>query len=326
VGLKPWLWLPPQLAHRFAPSGVRLLSRPIRTKNRVSWRSFSWQGIHFENPLGIAGSVDKNGDQIMAWSRLGAGFVEVGTVTPKPQPPNPSVILDRDLKSQSLWNRMGFPNSGTESVKRRLESLDPQVRPPLFLNVGKNRDTDNSQAAQDYAHVINSFDGLVDVFVINISSPNTAGLRDLFKPMNFEGFLSRIFANITTSIPVLLKLSPDMDDSEIITTIEVALKQGIKGFVLTNTMANKGTYQTHDGGGVSGGPLAERSKKVLGLAKARLDELRSEALLVSVGGVLTPHDVFERLELGAHLVQTYTALVYSGPLFFRKVAQEALCR
>jgi dihydroorotate dehydrogenase len=322
--LRPWLWLPANVAHSLLPYALGPISKALGN-GPTKWKSLEWEGLHFPNPLGIAGGVDKNAEHIEAWTRLGAGFIEIGTITPEPQNPNPGTILSRSNSNQSLWNKMGFPNHGVQSAKAQLESLSISKRQtPLFANIGKNRDTKNEDAPAAYAHLIAELQTLVDAFVINISSPNTEGLRQLLEPKNLKSFLSQIVLHSKSRKPLLLKLSPDMTESEIISAMDIASELEISGFTLTNTLQNSHMhYPNLFGGGVSGLPLQKKSMQILDLAKKHLDRLNSKKLLVSVGGILTAEDVKMRLELGADLVQVYTALVFEGPLFFKKISTEA---
>lgn len=321
--MKPWLWLPANLAHDLAPIGLQLLST-FREPVSYKWNPFAWRGLSFENRLGIAGGVDKDGESIEDWWTLGPGFIEVGTVTPLPQGPNPGRIVARDKEARALWNKMGFPGSGLEVVRRNLRDLPLERTTPLFLNVGKNRTTPNDRAVDDYAKCIAELAGLADAFVINVSSPNTSGLRDLLLPANLSKFLGGVLqarsASTAPATPVLLKLSPDLSDEDLANALGVSVDLGIDGFVATNTTLARGPRSPFPPeGGVSGGPLAQQSKEILRKLLRELGSARRDKLVVSVGGVMTPEDVFERLELGADLVQVYTALAYEGPGFFRHV-------
>jgi dihydroorotate dehydrogenase len=285
------------------------------------WRPLEWRGLHFPNRLGIAGGVDKNAENIKAWWALGAGFVEIGTVTPLAQKGNTPPVLDRDIEHEALWNRLGFPSEGVKKVRRRLESLKRPFATPIFANIGKNATTPLDQAHTDYLQLLGELSGLIDGFVINISSPNTKGLRELLKPENLRGFLQPIM-EARRREPMFLKLSPDMQDSELNHALEISSELGIDGWILTNT-----SQGLRDGlnfpkeGGVSGRPLGPISKETLRKAVRWLGRDRRGRLVVSVGGVMSAEDVTERLELGADLVQVYSALIFEGPLFFRRVAK-----
>lgn len=320
--MKPWLWLSPQFAHDIAPLALRL-GAAFQNDEIPIWQPLKWNGLSFPNRLGLAGGADKDGETIEDWWAYGAGFVEVGTITPKPQGSNPGVIMNRDLASRALWNRMGFPGHGVDVARENLKDLPPRRRTPVFVNIGKNRDTSNDDAAKDYATCMQVLDGLADAFVVNISSPNTTGLRELLQPRRFQKFLGGVLAAKNkieaSNTPVLLKVSPDADDDDLRTVVTVACDLGIDGFIATNTtLAREHGSPFPPEGGVSGAPLAARSKEVLQLVRATTG---ANKLIVSVGGVLTPDDVRERLVLGADLVQVYSALIFEGPGFFRAVAR-----
>ncbi|HVK61478.1 MAG TPA: quinone-dependent dihydroorotate dehydrogenase [Bdellovibrionales bacterium] len=321
--MKIWLSLPPKVAHDLAPLGLKLAAT-FREPKAYEWMPFDWKGIHFPNRLGIAGGVDKNGSLIEEWWTFGPGFIEIGTVTPKPQEPNSGKIIDRDEFRGALWNKMGFPSAGVYEVRENLRDISVDRVTPIFANIGKNRTTENDRAAEDYAECIDALSGLVDAFVVNISSPNTSGLRELFQPKHLSRFLGTVLAARNKSddpnTPVLLKLSPDLEENELRTVVETAGALGINGFVATNTTLGReyGSPFPKEGG-VSGRPLAERSKATLRALISELGSSRKNQLIISAGGIMTPDDVKERLDLGADLVQVYTSLIYNGPGFFRQV-------
>jgi dihydroorotate dehydrogenase len=285
------------------------------------WQPLDWRGLHFPNRLGIAGGVDKDGIGLKGWWTAGAGFLEIGTITPEPQRGNSGQLVARDPAHLALWNRLGFPSQGAARVASRLKKLERPFRTPIFANIGKNAITPLDSAYLDYLKVANQLDGLVDGFVVNISSPNTKGLRELLKPARLKEFLAPLkdrFAGVNW----LLKLSPDIGDKELAAILETSTEAGVSGWILTNT--SQGLRERLPfplDGGVSGTPLANRSRMFLRSAIKILGPDKRDRLLVSVGGVMTPDDVLERLSLGADLVEVYAALIYSGPLFFRQVAK-----
>ena len=327
--MKPWLTLSPQLAHDLSPLALHLFSFFTKGKTPV-WKSFVWKNIVFKNRLGIAGGVDKNGDLLNVWSKLGCGFVEIGTVTPQVQKSNSGKILDRSLADLALWNQMGFPSAGADDVYYNIKSFKETSSLPVFVNIGKNRITTNKNAALDYIILLERFYSMADAFVVNISSPNTEGLRDLAKAHSLNDFLNPLRLarkNLQTHFnfekPVLLKLSPDLEMDDFKTIIDTCLENEIDGFVLTNTTLSRTTQKKFPlQGGVSGKPLQDLSKKALQIAGKHLGSEKGKKLLISVGGVMTAEDVFERIELGADLVEVYTTLTFQGPQFFRKVAQK----
>jgi len=319
--MKPWLLLPPQWAHDLGPFGLKLFSL-LHSGPTPEWKSFTWNHLHFKNPLGLAGGVDKNAESLNEWWDLGAGFVEVGTVTPRPQTANPGKIMDRSLETKALWNKMGFPSHGANEVFYNLRDLE-EKKTPVFINIGKNRDTANENAGEDYLYLIQKFKSQADAFVVNISSPNTKGLRDLQNKEALTKLLSPLVhaAHLGKMTPILLKLSPDLNDESLTEALNVAVELGIDGFVLTNTTLSRpqGIYFPTEGG-LSGAPLKPLSCQILQKSLQILGKHRSEKLIISAGGVMTPEDVFERLQMGADLVEIYSALVFEGPGFFRNVA------
>ncbi len=321
--MRPWLLLPPQWAHDLSSLALPLISL-LYEKDTPHWNSFDWKGLHFANPVGIAGGVDKNAENINDWLRLGCGFIEVGTVTPFPQEPNPGKIMDRDLQLKAMWNKMGFPSHGADEVFYNLKSFGPDYKAPIFVNIGKNRNTSNAEAVNDYLSLIHKFQPLADAFVVNISSPNTKGLRELQQKENLKALLGPLIEQTckAKSAPILVKLSPDMSDEGLSESINNCHQLGVDGFVLTNTTLSRpqGCHFPPDGG-LSGSPLKDLSKHALQIAAETLGKHKKEKLIVSVGGVMGPEDVFERLQMGANLVQIYSALVFHGPCFFHDVAR-----
>ncbi len=319
--IRPWLWLPAKLSHTLSGAGVEaaaLFANESKTNETFEWKSFTWKGLHFRNRFGTAGGLDKNAEHIQAWQKLGAGFVEIGTVTPKPQVGNSGTVIDRNIKELALWNKMGFPSKGSKFVQKKLFNLKRNV--PLFINIGKNRDTSLENAGADYLSLAEQFRTHADALVINISSPNTPGLRSLAQVDSLKGWLGSVIRQAQTT-PVLLKLSPDMADQDLKETVLLAVQEGIAGFILTNTTLSRASGLSFPvEGGVSGLPLKEKSLYALDQIQTILGSQRSSLLIVSCGGVMTAEDVFDRLERGADLVQTYSALVFNGPGFLKEVA------
>lgn len=316
--MKPWLLLSAKMGHDYGPIFLDIYSKFMLEKSFV-WKPFEWRGLHFKNRLGIAGGVDKNGKHLRTWQRLGAGFVEVGTVTPRPQQENAGANLLRDIEQKALWNYLGFPNEGADSILKRLSQFRRPYKTPVFINIGRNRDTENQRAHEDYEILIKKFKEVADVFVVNISSPNTRGLRDIQSKENLKSFLEPLRA--ISKKPLLLKLSPDLTIEELDQTLETSLEVNIDGWIFSNTTTERlsGIHFPRNGG-VSGRPLREKSLHMLKTAVQKLGNDKKDKLIVSVGGVLTPQDVLLRLAAGADLVQIYSALIFEGPSFFQKVA------
>jgi dihydroorotate dehydrogenase len=319
--MKPWLLLPPQWAHDLGPFGLKLYSL-FHSGPTPVWKSFTWKNLVFKNPLGLAGGVDKNAESLKEWWALGAGFVEVGTLTPKPQSANPGKIIDRDNERGALWNKMGFPSHGADEVYFNLRAYDYKPT-PVFVNIGKNRETANEDAVNDYLYLIDHLKPQADAFVVNISSPNTKGLRDLQNKQALMKLLDPLvkMSHQDISKPILLKLSPDLNDELLEEALTVAVDLGIDGFVLTNTTLSRPSGIDFPAeGGLSGAPLKQLSCQILQKSLQILGKNRPGKLIVSAGGAMTPEDVFERLQMGADLVEIYSALIFEGPGFFRKVA------
>lgn len=332
TALRPWLWLRPQTAHQLGPWFLKAYGkfRPLQT---LTWSPFTWRGLEFTNPLGLAGGMDKDATQIQDWWTLGPGFIEVGTITLKPQSGHSGKVIDRDVPHQALWNRLGFPSQGAEAVLPRLRKLYRPHFTPIFANLGKNKQTPLDQAHHEYVALIHKFAPWVDGFVVNISSPNTEGLRELLKPNNLKSFLTPIVDGLNevkkqnSPLPLLLKISPDVLDQELPAILDTSGALGIDGWVLTNSSANlRQDLSFPAEGGVSGQPLSHRSKSILKQTVSHLGSQKQDKLLISCGGILTPEDVFERLDMGADLVQVYSALIFKGPFFFREVANHASLR
>lgn len=321
---KPWLALPSSLAHDLAIKSLSLCSH-IYNSPTPEWSPLTWRGLHFKNPLGISGGVDKDCDYINCWWRLGPGFLEVGTITPEPQPGNSGSVIDRQNNRHAVWNRMGFPSKGLEHSFLKIKEL-PQDRPtPIFANVGKNATTPLEEAHKDYVKCIRRLKDHVDGFVVNISSPNTKGLRELLKKERLSGFLSPILDSLKGSTcPLLLKLSPDMEDEDLTQALDTSNDLGVDGWILTNTSVRiRDGLKFPNEGGVSGAPLTQRSRQCLELAVNHLGERKKGKLLVSSGGVMNFGEIQRRLEIGADLVQVYSTLVFEGPSFFHRMGREA---
>jgi dihydroorotate dehydrogenase len=266
-------------------------------------------GREFANPVGLAAGFDKDGEVVRAMPALGFGFVEVGTVTPEPQAGNPRPRLFRHPAAASLQNRLGFNNRGMAALAARLDRLAP-FELPLWVNLGKNRATPAERALDDYRKLLGTFARRCDALVINVSSPNTPGLRDL----QTAAFLRPVLAaaHEATDRPVLIKVDPDLETARAVDLCAAAVEAGAAGIVAANTTADLSLVPGADpsGGGLSGGVLRERS---FALLQALARELFGKAVLVSVGGVDSGAEAYRRLRAGASLVQLYTALVYRGP-------------
>jgi len=317
-------FVPPSVAHEWSAELLQLAALLTQKQTPSPALKRSWRGIEFLTPFGPAGGVDKTGSQIKSWQSLGAGFVEIGTITMRPQKPNPGVVLDRNISLQALWNRMGFPNDGVVETGLTLEENLPFKTTPWFINIGKNRETPNQDASHEYIQLVHILKKYADVFVVNISSPNTKNLRELLKPESLKNFLQPISSSCKeANKPFLLKLSPDSTEYELRSVLDTAAACDCAGFILTNTSLSRPSpsWPKSSEGGLSGAPIKALSMNALNLARAHFAEQGKRYLWISVGGVISPQDAIERLALGADLVQTYSGLIFSGPLFFREAAR-----
>ncbi len=309
--------LPAETAHTLALTALRLVQAPVTrsllekryridTGERLVQRGLLGQS--FSNPVGLAAGFDKDGMVIPGMAALGFGWLEVGAVTPRPQKGNPRPRLFRHRAAASLENAMGFNNRGCDALRRRLERFYP-APVPLFLNLGKNRDTPNAEARADYLLLIEALDDRCDGFVLNVSSPNTPGLRDLQSKRSIRELVRD--ARAATDRPLLVKLSPDLDTYDAREVANESVASGADGIVLANTSTD---YRLLPGarkiGGLSGQVLRQRSMDLL---EALAGDLFGRCLLVSVGGISSGADVYARLRAGANLVQLYSALVFEGP-------------
>jgi dihydroorotate dehydrogenase len=276
-------------------------------------------GREFPNPVGLAAGFDKNAEAVRAIPALGFGFAEVGTVTPLAQPGNPRPRLFRHSEARSLQNALGFNNLGLAAMRRRLQKAHPAPL-PLGVNLGKNKATPPERALADYETLIRGLHDLADYLVVNLSSPNTPGLRDLQN----EEFLRALFglAKGITDKPILVKIAPDLDPSQAVALSETAVEAGAAGVIATNTTIDYPLLPgARDFGGLSGKVLKEKSFRIFeAVAKA----LFGRAALISVGGIDSGAEAYRRLRAGASLVQVYTALVYEGPGLPRRINEELL--
>lgn len=273
-------------------------------------------GLDFLAPVGLAAGFDKDAEILRGLPDLGFGFAEIGTVTPRPQPGNPRPRLFRDPSRQAIFNRMGFNGLGAAVVSARLRKIRPSL-PDAFrvgVNVGKNKDTSLEDAARDYADAVRAFEGLSDYVVINVSSPNTPGLRSLqaleaLKPI--IGAVEEVIGAWVKRPPLLLKLAPEVRGEELGEILSGAERMGVNGWILTNTLGGTIRWNGQDlAGGWSGAILAEE-------ARNRLIEARAVSRLpiISVGGILSVDEALARIRAGADLVQIYSGWIYRGPKF-----------
>jgi len=281
-------------------------------------------GLTFENPVGIAAGFDKNATHISEFEKFGFGFIEIGTVTPKPQEGNPKKRLFRLKEDSAIINRMGFNNDGVAKIKNRLMK---KYKVLIGGNIGKNKITPNSQAKNDYLICFKELYNHVDYFVINVSSPNTPGLREL----QSKEFLNDLFIDLNKhrskeiiKKPILIKISPDLSEEKILEILEVIDTNDIDGIIATNTTIdypNLKSKNKNETGGLSGAPLCDKSNKVISFISKKTN---GKLPIIGVGGISTPEQAVKKIEAGAHLIQLYTGIIYQGPGIVRKINKKLL--
>lgn len=353
--LRPYLFrMDPERAHAFTLHALRIAGNlaPLRWLVTQQFKAPSKPvqafGLTFKNPVGLAAGYDKDGIAIKGLSALGFGHVEIGTVTPKPQTGNPSPRVFRLLEDEAVINRMGFPSRGSEFMQMQ---LNPNLRSNwiervvgfsprnqrtakrswntiLGVNLGKNKDTPNEEAVFDYLALLQNFASLADYLTVNVSSPNTVGLRSLQGRAALEKLLVQLHqqrlieqARYKKRIPILVKLSPDLSELELDDAIESILSANMDGIIVTNTtLEREGLRSSLQGesGGLSGSPLTVKSEAVLRQTVMRVN---GKIPVVSAGGIMNPEDAKRRLDDGAALVQVYTGLIYRGPGLVKEIVK-----
>ena len=350
--------LPPETAHHLtlyliARAGNVPVTRWLLTQlYKAPSKPVQAFGLTFKNPVGLAAGYDKDALAIRGLGALGFGHVEVGTVTPKPQPGNPHPRVFRLLEDEAVINRMGFPSRGSEFVqmqlnpylrvglvekmlgfvprsKRNVMRMIPRGDLILGINLGRNKDTPNEEAVLDYLELLQNFAPYADYLAINISSPNTAGLRQLQGRSALEGLLTQLDLQrkleekrLEKRVPLLVKLAPDLTSQELDEAVDVILSTHMDGIIATNTTLERGGLRSmhrDETGGLSGSPLRLRSEAVLRQIVKRVE---GQVPVVSVGGIMNADDAKRRLDLGATLIQIYTGLIYHGPGLVKKTLVE----
>jgi len=316
--LRPLLFrMDPENAHQLALAALGTISRSpwlLRILDRPSAKSLEKVvfGLHFPNPIGLAAGFDKNGIALPAWEALGFGFIEIGTITAVPQTGNPRPRIFRIPESEALINRLGFNNEGATAIGKRLEALRISGRwpgIPLGINIGKTKVVPLEQAAADYVESFRKLKALGDYFVLNVSSPNTPGLRKLQE----AALISELFGQIQVENPgrpLLVKIAPDLTFPQIDEILALANEHRLAGVVATNTTIDHQMVpaKKRQEGGLSGRPLRARSLEIL-----RYIRSVSSLPVVSTGGIVTAEDAKVRLDSGAELIQLYTGFIYRGP-------------
>ena len=279
-------------------------------------------GLNFPNPIGLAAGLDKNGVALPAWAALGFGFIEIGTVTAKAQPGNPRPRIFRLPKQQALINHLGFNNQGADVIAERLHKLRESERWPVVpvgINIGKSKVTPLEEATGDYLYSLRLLRDFADYIVLNVSSPNTPGLRELQEPAALSQLLRAIRdENRLTPKPVLVKIAPDISSAELEEIIATCEQNEVAGIIATNTTLDHSSIPPvrDESGGLSGAPLRERST-----ALVRAIAARSKMPVVAAGGIFDAESAHEKFEAGAQLLQVYTGYIYRGPRLLREIVE-----
>jgi len=322
--------LDPEAAHSLTLNLVRLagMFSPARGLLQLLFeapqRPVTAFGLTFKNPVGLAAGYDKDGRAVRGLAALGFGHIEVGTVTPLAQPGNPRPRIFRLPEDEAVINRMGFPGKGAEAVAASLQTTRGRRGCILGVNLGKNRDTALEEADRDYLSLIQTFLALADYLAVNVSSPNTVGLRRLQESRLLESLLKHIAAERERSQAkrsILVKLSPDLSDAALDDAVEIIIQAGMDGIIACNTTLTRPALispHKEESGGLSGNPLRRLSELVL----AKIVRCVGGRIpIISAGGIMEPEDARRRLDMGATLVQVYTGLVYRGPGLVREIVK-----
>jgi dihydroorotate dehydrogenase len=306
-------WLQSQMAAAYCSADPRLA--------QTLW------GQKFENPIGLAAGFDKDGVAAGVWAALGFGFAELGTVTALAQPGNPKPRLFRLLADQAALNRMGFNNQGSAALADRLAARTGQLTVPIGINLGKSKLTPLEAAAQDYCTSFERLQAWGDYFVVNVSSPNTPGLRSLQAIDQLAPILAGLQAQNADRHPLLIKIAPDLDDADILAIVDLAQQYQMAGIIATNTTIRRDGLQTQtleatgqpisaEAGGISGVPVRARSTEVIRLI---YQHTQGQLPIIGVGGIFTAADAWEKITAGASLVQVYTGWIYEGPWMVKRI-------
>lgn len=324
----------PEKSHYLALRLLKMASPQWLVQRRLATfpqRPVQLFGLTFPNPIGLAAGFDKNGDYLMPLQGLGFGFIEAGTVTPKSQAGNPKPRLFRLPAARGLINRLGFNNLGVDHLVEQLQQ--PRLPGIVGANIGKNTETSLENAAQDYCYCLRKIYPYVDYVTVNISSPNSPGLRHLQSSVYLNILLSALdkaqqdlMDQGQRKIPLLIKIDPDLDDVALSELAATLLQHKVDGIIATNTTLNHNSVMHlphgHEQGGLSGEPLFQRSTLMIQKLAALL---MGKLPIIAVGGIFSAEDVLEKLSAGASLVQIYTGLIYQGPFLIREIIKELLC-
>lgn len=324
--VRPLLFsLDPETAHHLAirclqfASAAPLLLRALRSFQPRHAQPVSAFGLQFRNPIGLAAGFDKNGVALPAWEALGFGFIEIGTITAQAQPGNPRPRIFRYPRQQALINRLGFNNDGADAIAERLRRLREHGRWPAIpvgINIGKSKVTPLEEAAEDYLYSFRRLREFADYIALNVSSPNTPGLRSLQAHDSLGILLEAIQRENAGSKPVLLKIAPDLDPAELASIVALCETHGLAGIIATNTTLDHSCILPAEdqAGGLSGSPVREKSTAIL-----RAIAARTSLPVIGVGGILDASAAREKHDAGAQLLQVYTGYIYRGPGLLREL-------
>lgn len=330
--IKPLLFqYDPENIHHFVTGGLRIVNR-IWGAKRIMKNTFQIDdrrlerevmGLKFKNPVGLAAGFDKNAELVEELSEFGFGFIEIGTVTPLPQPGNDKPRMFRLPQDEALINRMGFNNQGVDVAADRLKRIK---RDGLIIggNIGKNKGTPNQDAVSDYIKCFDRLFDVVDYFVVNVSSPNTPGLRELQEKEPLKNILNTLQQrNLKNEVarPILLKIAPDLSDSQLDDIVEIVQETKIAGVIATNTTVSRDNLKSSEElktqtGGLSGKPVRNRSTEVI---RYLSEKSNRSFVIIGVGGIHSSSDALEKLDAGASLIQIYTGFIYEGPGLIKKI-------
>ena len=324
--------LDPERAHYFTMwcfmallkiPGIKWLMRSIFLVNRPEL-SKTVAGLSFLNPVGLAAGFDKNAHFLEPMAVLGFSHIEVGTVTPRPQPGNPKPRLFRLIQSRGLINRMGFNNDGVDAMAERLKKKRPQGL-IVGANIGKNKDTPNENAVDDYLICFKTLYSLVDYFTVNVSSPNTPGLRELQDKEPLTRLLTSLQKENISNKPLFLKIAPDLTSTQLDEIVEIVIASQFTGIIATNTtIERQGLKESKEkidaigAGGLSGEPVLEKAVSVVKYVK---EKSKGQLVIIGVGGIADADSAKKHFDAGADLVQLYTGLIYTGPGVVKKIAK-----
>jgi dihydroorotate dehydrogenase len=297
---------------------IKIINRYIAHRHAIKSNPIEVCGLKFANKVGLAAGYDKDGLGWKGLAALGFGHIEIGTVTPDPQKGNPKPRIFRLIQDQAIINRMGFPGKGADFVEKQVKGPKPEGL-VLGINIGKQKDTSLDCAYQDYVYLVRKFAEYADYFAINISSPNTEGLRELLGREYLENLMDKIIherdnqsSKYQKEIPLFVKLSPDLTEQELKSSLDILIKKGVDGIIATNTtLGREGLSSAIDeNGGLSGAPLTKKSTKSIKFISEYTD---GKLPIIAVGGIMNADDAEEKIKAGASLVQIFTGLIYTGP-------------